>query len=141
MAECAPCARAGPCSGWCMPNRTNLASLPAPNPPRENRRASIPDLGSVTPDTPDNKLLRLDAAAECVFGKNAGISGRTLSRAARAGRLTHYRVANKLFTTPADVLEWVRTPSEPSRYRGPEKNAPASADAAVARAQAAIDAL
>jgi hypothetical protein len=97
-----------------------------------------------------SQFMRLHEAAVAVFGSDSGITGRTLNVACRSGKLTHYRVAGKLFTTIEDVTAWARSARVPcgaavspsSPYREP--NAPvtdAVARAAVERATAAIKAL
>jgi hypothetical protein len=89
-----------------------------------------------------DKLLRLDAAAELVFGEDSGINGRTLYRAAQAGALKHYRVSGKHFTTEAFVREWACRPPVPRRAatKHPPPTA-ADVDASQARARGAIEAL
>jgi hypothetical protein len=86
----------------------------------------------------DDRMLRLEAAAEAVFGADGGVNGRTLYRAARAGRLTTYLIAGKVFTTPADVRAMAKASRGVSKPAPVENNAPGELAAARARAEAAI---
>jgi hypothetical protein len=130
---------------------TNESGRPTKRQPKTQKiiDAAVEVLRGASPDD----VAPLDAAASAVFGNGPGIpNGRTLSRASRSGHLVTYWIAGKLFTTIEDVLAWVRSTrvqrvpatSPPAPYQEPLNNAPATAAearAAMARAQAAIDAL
>src|SRR5262249_14444724 len=103
------------------------------------QRKSLPMRGMETREADQNRPLRLDAAAERYFGADSGISGKSLRRLARKGKLRTFRIANKTFTTLAAIAEMVEGASEPAP---PDPNTakprPPSAVSAVARAAQAI---
>jgi hypothetical protein len=98
-------------------------------------------------ELPDRfRPLRLDAAARVYFGSDSGVTGRSLSRLARRGELSAYRIAGKLYTTLADIEQMVtrstvERPSQTQPQPAPDFAPPAFTDAAVARAELAIQQL
>jgi hypothetical protein len=54
--------------------------------------------------TDPDKMMRLDPLAKAVFDAGSRVDGRSRYRAARAGKLVHYRIANKIFSTPRHGL-------------------------------------
>ena len=84
-----------------------------------------------------NKPLRLKDAAKH-FGPNSGLNERSLGRLARQGKLRTSRIAGKDFTTLAYIDEMMERSSARRSRRVP---APVEAGDAVARAEAAIEAI
>jgi hypothetical protein len=100
----------------------------------------LPESAQIGPDTP----LRLDVAARLAF-PDGSMTGRGLRREANRGRLAIERVAGKDFTTLEAIRE-MRTrcrvaPKDQGYGTGGLAATAPEASAAVARAQAAIDAL
>jgi hypothetical protein len=85
--------------------------------------------------------LRLtDATAEMFFGKGAGITRNSLLRAARRQYLKTTTIAGKSFTTAAWLNEMAERMARPA-VADHALPTPEDADAAVARAEAAIESL
>jgi hypothetical protein len=93
-----------------------------------------------------DRPLRLDVAAEVYFGRDSGVTGRTLARLARQGSLGVYKICNRLYTTVADLelmvaRSTVERPLPTQRQPAPNFAPPVSTDTAVARAELAIQRL
>jgi len=88
------------------------------------------------------KPLRLETAAKIIFGADSNVDGRSLYRASRPEveedkRLHVFEIMGKLFTTIADVQDWIaRQRTRPV----PSPTPAADLTQAIARARSAIEA-